>query len=141
VPNFAVRAGKRMLLTKGVLQATETHPFKASSRVHPVYFEYPFQQIDDVTLALPAGVRVESTSVPRKAETDFGMYQSFVQRRGDALWIGRKLQIDGIVVNGSAKLVGAVSAVFRRIQSGYVYHYAFVMIVGVFGLLYWWGVR
>ena len=30
---------------------------------------------------------------------------------------------------------------FRRIQSGYVYHYAFVMIVGVFGLLYWWGVR
>jgi hypothetical protein len=29
----------------------------------------------------------------------------------------------------------------RRIQSGYVYHYAFVMIVGVFGLLYWWGVR
>ena len=35
----------------------------------------------------------------------------------------------------------SVSGVFRRIQSGYVYHYAFVMIVGVFGLLYWWGVR
>ena len=33
------------------------------------------------------------------------------------------------------------SALFRRIQSGYVYHYAFTMIIGVFGLLYWWGVR
>jgi len=55
--------------------------------------------------------------------------------------VGDRTIIDGIVVNGSAKLVGAVSAVFRRIQSGYVYHYAFVMIVGVFGLLYWWGVR
>ena len=55
--------------------------------------------------------------------------------------VGDRTIIDGIVVNGSAKLVGAISQVFRRIQSGYVYHYAFVMIVGVFGLLYWWGVR
>jgi NADH-quinone oxidoreductase subunit L len=55
--------------------------------------------------------------------------------------VGDRTIIDGIMVNGSAKLVGFVSSVFRRIQSGYVYHYAFVMIVGVFGLLYWWGVR
>ena len=55
--------------------------------------------------------------------------------------VGDRTIIDGILVNGSAKLVGAVSVLFRRIQSGYVYHYAFVMIVGVFGLLYWWGVR
>jgi NADH-quinone oxidoreductase subunit L len=54
---------------------------------------------------------------------------------------GDRTLIDGLMVNGSARLVGLVSRVFRRIQSGYVYHYAFVMIVGVFGLLYWWGVR
>jgi NADH-quinone oxidoreductase subunit L len=45
------------------------------------------------------------------------------------------------MVNGSAALVGFFSREIRRIQSGYVYHYAFVMIVGVFVLLYWWGVR
>ncbi|MEO8536969.1 MAG: NADH-quinone oxidoreductase subunit L, partial [Betaproteobacteria bacterium] len=55
--------------------------------------------------------------------------------------VGDRTIIDGWIVNGSARLVGALSAAFRRIQSGYVYHYAFVMIVGVFGLLYWWGVR
>jgi NADH-quinone oxidoreductase subunit L len=55
--------------------------------------------------------------------------------------IGDRTIIDGFVVNGSARLVGVVSRQFRRIQSGYVYHYAFMMIVGVFGLLYWWGVR
>jgi NADH-quinone oxidoreductase subunit L len=54
---------------------------------------------------------------------------------------GDRTLIDGLMVNGSARLVGLVSRVFRRIQSGYVYHYAFVMIVGVFGLLYWWGIR
>jgi NADH-quinone oxidoreductase subunit L len=55
--------------------------------------------------------------------------------------IGDRTIIDGFFVNGSARLVALVSREFRRIQSGYVYHYAFVMIVGVFGLLYWWGVR
>jgi NADH-quinone oxidoreductase subunit L len=55
--------------------------------------------------------------------------------------IGDRMIIDGWIVNGSARLVGFISREFRRIQSGYVYHYAFMMIVGVFGLLYWWGVR
>ncbi len=54
---------------------------------------------------------------------------------------GDRTIIDGWLVNGSAWLVGLASRSLRRIQSGYVYHYAFVMIVGVFGLLYWWGVR
>ena len=43
--------------------------------------------------------------------------------------------IDGIMVNGSAKLVGLFSRVLRHLQSGYIYHYAFSMIIGVFVLL------
>jgi NADH-quinone oxidoreductase subunit L len=58
-----------------------------------------------------------------------------------ASFVGDRTIIDGFLVNGSARLIGFFSREFRRIQSGYVYHYAFVMIVGVFGLLYWWGVR
>jgi NADH-quinone oxidoreductase subunit L len=40
--------------------------------------------------------------------------------------------IEGGVVNASWKLVGAVSALVRRAQSGYLYHYALMMIIGVF---------
>jgi NADH-quinone oxidoreductase subunit L len=43
--------------------------------------------------------------------------------------------IDGVMVNGTAKLVGMFSGVLRRLQSGYIYHYAFSMIIGVFVLL------
>jgi len=43
--------------------------------------------------------------------------------------------IDGVMVNGTAKLVGLFSGVLRRLQSGYIYHYAFSMIIGVFVLL------
>ncbi len=49
--------------------------------------------------------------------------------------VGDKFLIDGLVVNGSANLVGRFSGVVRRFQSGYIYHYAFTMIVGVFVLL------
>lgn len=46
--------------------------------------------------------------------------------------------IDGLMVNGSAKAVAWFSTVARRFQSGYIYHYAFSMIVGVFVLMSLW---
>jgi NADH-quinone oxidoreductase subunit L len=51
--------------------------------------------------------------------------------------VGDRMLIEG-VVNGSARLVGRCSALLRRIQSGFVYHYAFTMIIGLFALLIWW---
>jgi NADH-quinone oxidoreductase subunit L len=46
--------------------------------------------------------------------------------------------IDGVIVNGSAKLVGWISSVTRLFQTGYVYHYAFTMIIGLFVLMTLW---
>ena len=55
---------------------------------------------------------------------------------GNGLWnVGDRTLIDGLIVNGSAKLVGWFSTVVRLLQSGYIYHYAFVMILGVLGFL------
>ena len=57
---------------------------------------------------------------------------------GTGLWRGADQSvIDGGIVNGSWKLVGAVSAMSRQLQSGYLYHYALAMIVGVFLLMTW----
>ncbi len=51
---------------------------------------------------------------------------------GVVLWKGGDRGIiEGGVVNASWKLVGVVSSVVRRVQTGYLYHYAFVMLVGV----------
>ncbi len=52
------------------------------------------------------------------------------------LWkFGDVKLIDGLFVNGSARLVGMFAGVLRRVQTGYIYHYAFSMIIGVFVLL------
>ena len=39
--------------------------------------------------------------------------------------------IDGVIVNGSANLVASMAGKLRQIQSGYIYHYAFAMIIGL----------
>jgi NADH-quinone oxidoreductase subunit L len=55
---------------------------------------------------------------------------------GKFLWtIGDMILIDGIIVNGSAKLVGWYSSILRKIQSGYVNSYATFMVVGIILLL------
>jgi NADH-quinone oxidoreductase subunit L len=57
---------------------------------------------------------------------------------GKALWrLGDRFLIDGLVVNGSAKTVGFFSGVIRHIQTGYMYHYAFAMIIGVLVVISW----
>lgn len=52
------------------------------------------------------------------------------------LWkFGDVKLIDGVMVNGTARLIGKFSRMLRPIQSGYIYHYAFAMLIGVFVLL------
>ncbi|MBO9662489.1 NADH-quinone oxidoreductase subunit L [Dokdonella sp.] len=73
------------------------------------------------------------------------LYQAVFARGGVALgrglWKGGDAGvIDGLVVNGSAAVVARVSATVRWLQSGYLYHYAFAMILGLIALLggvYW----
>ena len=57
---------------------------------------------------------------------------------GNGFWKGGdQAAIDGFIVNGSAKVVDWLSKLVRHFQSGYLYHYAFAMIIGVVGLIAW----
>ncbi|MEP7140918.1 MAG: NADH-quinone oxidoreductase subunit L [Caldimonas sp.] len=57
---------------------------------------------------------------------------------GTGLWKGGDVGvIDGIFIDGSASAIGSVAVLTRRLQSGYLYWYALVMIVGVIGLMTW----
>ncbi|TMH93305.1 MAG: NADH-quinone oxidoreductase subunit L [Betaproteobacteria bacterium] len=59
-----------------------------------------------------------------------------VRRFGNGLWrFGDVTVIDGLMVNGSAKLIGWFAGMVRLVQSGFIYHYAFSMIIGVSMLL------
>jgi NADH-quinone oxidoreductase subunit L len=61
-----------------------------------------------------------------------------VQRLGGGLWrFGDQIVIDEGLVNGSARTIGWLGSVMRYAQSGYLYHYAFAMILGLASFLVW----
>ena len=60
------------------------------------------------------------------------------RRIGRFLWTrGDELIIDGFIVNGTANAVARFATTLRRIQTGYLYHYAFAMFFGVTLILAW----
>jgi len=61
---------------------------------------------------------------------------------GRILWqAGDRVIIDGAMVNGSARSVGWLASIVRYLQTGYLYHYAFAIIIGLLGLLSWFVIR
>lgn len=93
--------------------------------------------------ALPA--RIQRTFQPVYTLLDNKYYMDWINERiiapaarglGTGLWKGGDQGvIEGVFVNGSAKLVGKFAGVIRWVQSGYIYHYAFAMLVGVVVLM------
>jgi NADH-quinone oxidoreductase subunit L len=95
---------------------------------------------------LPAAIKAKSGVLATILERKYGFddfndwfFAGGARALGGGLWKwGDRTFIDGIMVNGTAKLVGWLAGIARRLQSGYVYHYAFTMIIGVFALLTLW---
>jgi NADH-quinone oxidoreductase subunit L len=92
---------------------------------------------------LPAVIKARSGVLATILERKYGFdefndwfFAGGARRVGTGLWSwGDKTIIDGIMVDGTARLIGWFAGVARRMQTGYIYHYAFTMIVGVFALL------
>ena len=93
--------------------------------------------------ALPAAIKSKCEPLYTLLENKYYLdwFNEHVLARGArvlgmGLWkFGDQKLIDGALVNGSWKVVGWVSGIVRRLQSGFIYHYAFGMILGVFVLM------
>jgi NADH-quinone oxidoreductase subunit L len=120
------------------LHAVSTAPFwLALSGVALSYYMYM------INPALPTAIKKAVSPIYTLLENKYYLdwFNENVLARGaralgTGLWKGGdQFLIDGAVVNGSWKLVGWVSGGVRKIQTGYLYHYALVMILGVFVLM------
>ena len=96
-----------------------------------------------VNPALPAAIKRRVEPIYTLLENKYYMdwFNENVLARGArmlgvGLWKGGdEKMIDGTLVNGSWKLVGWVSGIVRKVQTGYIYHYALAMIMGIFILI------
>jgi NADH-quinone oxidoreductase subunit L len=99
---------------------------------------------------------IKRPALPKKIAMELGPLYALVERKygfdelnawlfaggartlGKGFWRGGdQAVIDGLMVNGSARMVGWLSAVIRLFQTGFVYQYAFTMLIGVVILAFW----
>jgi NADH-quinone oxidoreductase subunit L len=95
---------------------------------------------------LPGVLREKFGIVARVLENKYGFDELYQKLFGDGavkvgtgLWKGGDVAvIDGVLVNGSARTVGTLAKIVRLFQTGFIYQYAFTMIIGLFVLLSLW---
>jgi hypothetical protein len=102
VPGWASGAGRRAMLPVGLFSATEKHLFDHAQRVHPVYFEFPFQKADDVTIELPLGWQVSSTPKAVNQDAKAIVYTMKADEDKGTLHLSRGLAVNLIFVDSKS---------------------------------------
>ncbi len=96
--------------------------------------------------SIPAAIKEKTTAINTLLENKYYFdrfnevfFAGGARLLGSSLWkFGDQAVIDGLIVNGAAKCVAWISSLSRFFQTGHLYQYAFVMIIGVFVLLTFW---
>jgi hypothetical protein len=99
VPGWASGAGQRVLLTMGLFGNGEKSTFKAATRIHPLYFRYPYTNEDDIAIELPEGWQVASLPQPQERDLKVVSYRTSATSTGQTLQIKRQLMFNLVLVD------------------------------------------
>jgi transglutaminase-like putative cysteine protease len=116
IPGWVSAAGRRVLLPVGIFSAPEKHVFEHTTRVHPLYFEYPYSKVDDITINLPLGWQVQSLPQPQKQDGHVVAYNLDAAKDAGSVHLSRKLMIDMLVLE--AKYYPALRNFFQAVRTG-----------------------
>jgi Domain of Unknown Function with PDB structure (DUF3857) len=115
IPGWVSRGGRLAFLPVGLFGATEKHLFDHAERVHPVYFEFPAQKLDDVSIELPAGWQV--SSLPKAQNLDFHVVAySLGAENNRTLRLTRKLDIN--IISMDTKYYSPLRSFFQGVKDG-----------------------
>jgi hypothetical protein len=116
VPGWAAPAGKRLLVPAGLFGSGEKHTFEHAARVHPLYFRYPYQHADDITVELPSGWQVSSAPRPRSSDLKVAAYTMAAEEANGALHLKRDLMLN--ILLADLKYYGALRGFFQTVRAG-----------------------
>jgi hypothetical protein len=116
VPGWASIAGQRAFSPIGLFGAHEKHAFLHAFRVHPVYFAYPFEMADDITIALPAGWEVNSVPQAVRSDIKAMSFETAAEQGAGKLHLQRKLVVNTLLLD--QKFYGTLQDFFDRVRTG-----------------------
>lgn len=116
VPGWAAAAGQRALLAVGLFGAQDSHAFQHSARVQPLYFNFPHQSADNLTIELPANWKINSLPKARIDDRASLVYSTWTEGREESFQLYRGLTIRTMLVK--TKDYGMVQSFFESVRAG-----------------------
>ncbi|MGH9548822.1 MAG: DUF3857 domain-containing protein [Terriglobales bacterium] len=115
VPGWVAGAGRRALVPVGLFSGSEKHVFDHANRVHPIYFDFPFEKLDDITIELPGGWQVSNLPAAQKQDAHVIVYSLEVENSRNTLHLTRKLSVDFLLLD--PKYYGALRNFFQVVRT------------------------
>ena len=99
VPGWVSGAGHKAMLPMGLFSADEKDVFAHTERVHPIYFDYPMEKDDDITIILPTGWQVSSVPKDNVMDGHIVGYSLRAENNKSSVHITRKLSSDILLLD------------------------------------------
>jgi hypothetical protein len=116
IPGWASSAGRRAVIPATVFTAAEKGMFDHANRVHPIYFQFPHQKTDDLTVELPPGWQVSSVPPAQNQDAKAALYSLKVDQSAGKLRLTRNLRFDLLLLD--SKYYGALRNFFQVVRNG-----------------------
>ncbi|HXM15875.1 MAG TPA: DUF3857 domain-containing protein [Candidatus Eremiobacteraceae bacterium] len=116
VPGWATAAGHRALVPVGIFSATEKQLFTHRDRVHPIYFQFPCQRKDDVSIELPLSWKVTTIPPSKLQDSKAVVYDLKITNENGVLHMTRLLRNDLLVIE--QKQYPSLQGFFQIVRTG-----------------------
>ena len=116
VPGWGSAAGHRALVSVGLFSGSEKRLFDHADREHPIYFEYPFEKVDDVAMELPTGWRIDSVPPALDQTGRVVGYSLKVEKDKGEVHLSRVVNVDFLLLE--AKYYSALRKFFQQVRAG-----------------------
>jgi hypothetical protein len=114
LPGWAHLAGSRALVPVDIFAGGNRHVFEHQTRLHSIYFHFPYQLADDVTIDLPAGWKVSSVPQPGSADIHVADCTWATDGASTSLHLKRDLAINTLLID--AKYYGQVQDFYQAVR-------------------------
>ena len=116
VPGWVSGAGRRAFFALGLFSAPEKHLFDHAARVQPIYFQFPFERSDDVSIELPQGWQVSNVPQPQKLDAKAIVYSIEAKKDTSLLHLSRSLNFDVMFL--PVENYGNLRRIFQIVRTG-----------------------
>jgi hypothetical protein len=97
VPGLALRQGRHLILPVNVFETNRTYPFQSRERKYPIDLKYPYEDLDKITITVPANYKVEALPEDSQSIRPYGSYSVSYHTTGNQIEVTHHVVMNKII--------------------------------------------